>query len=225
MFKFLLTRGYVRLLLKSIYDCAIEPKIRFLLQIIKRWPLNKGAKNIIKRMNNSLFISKDSPVFVFINLMEVHEPYSLINEKYSKKLYLDNLSINKSIQECAKQWRKRYPKAVRYASNKVMEIMKLLLERNMFDNSLIIVTSDHGQLLGEYGRIGHGTFLYDELLNIPLLIKYPKNMEIEFYDASSKYIGLINLKPFILHLLSDKNKANDGSLYSDTVFPSLSVYI
>ena len=217
MFKFLLARGYVRLLLKSIYDRIIEPRIRFLIQVIKNWPLDKGARNIVEKLGRVLLTSNGNPCFIFINLMETHEPYSLINEKYSRSLYLDNLRLNKSIHECAKQWKEKYPRAVKYASHKVMEIMNILMERKMFDNSLIIITSDHGQLLGEHGRIGHGTFLYDELLLVPLLVKYPQNMKVKVNHEVAKYASLVNLKSFILNLI--KNKVVDHEiLFSDTVF-------
>ena len=38
------------------------------------------------------------------------------------------------------------------------------------DETLIILTSDHGELLGEHNRVGHGTWLYEGLTNVPLII-------------------------------------------------------
>jgi hypothetical protein len=48
--------------------------------------------------------------------------------------------------------------------------------RRLPKNTLYIVTSDHGQLLGERGRYGHGYFLDDALLKVPLYIKYPEGI-------------------------------------------------
>lgn len=218
-FKLLLMKGHFKIAFKSIYDRVIEPKIRFLIRIMKNWPLDKGAKYIAKKLRKSLYsLNNNSPFFIFINLMEAHEPYSLLNEKYSKELYLDNLRFNKSIKECARQWRRSYPRAVKYVSHRIIEIMDVLMENNAFDNSLIIVTSDHGQLLGEHGRIGHGTFLYDELLRVPLFIKYPKNIRIKFHNRSTEYISLVNLKSLILNFMRKNEIISDNILFSDTVF-------
>jgi arylsulfatase A-like enzyme len=44
-----------------------------------------------------------------------------------------------------------------------------------FDNTMFIITSDHGEHIGEKGHFGHALSLYDELLWVPLLIKFPGN--------------------------------------------------
>jgi len=113
--------------------------------------------------------------------------------------------------------RENYPREVKYVTRKIVEIIKILKEGNLFDDSLIIVTSDHGQLLGEHGRINHGIFLYDELLRIPLLIKYPVNPVIEITWNKTKYVSLVKLKEFIINLVKN-NLENDNILYSNTVF-------
>ena len=43
----------------------------------------------------------------------------------------------------------------------------------LYDNALIIVTADHGELLGEHGKFGHGNYLHQEEIHVPLFIKYP----------------------------------------------------
>jgi len=62
------------------------------------------------------------------------------------------------------------PQHANYAIKKAIEIIKTL--RNHLDNSLIIVTADHGELLGD-GGLHHGYFLKDGLLKVPLWIKWP----------------------------------------------------
>jgi len=60
--------------------------------------------------------------------------------------------------------------------------MKFLKKLKIYENTLIIVTSDHGQALKEtkkYPYYGHGAFLYDEIIKVPLIIKFPNNLKIE----------------------------------------------
>jgi arylsulfatase A-like enzyme len=42
-----------------------------------------------------------------------------------------------------------------------------------FDDAWIVITADHGELLGEHGLVGHGNALYEELIRIPLIVKAP----------------------------------------------------
>ena len=46
--------------------------------------------------------------------------------------------------------------------------------KGVYDNSMIIITSDHGQAFNEHDFMYHGTYTYDELTNVPLIIKYPR---------------------------------------------------
>lgn len=177
------------------------------------WPLDKGTKRFIKLLRGLRFDS-DSPSFMFINLLEVHEPYFLGDTAMEVPKNLMSRYIDPNY---VKKWRQIYPKEVEYVSQKIVDILRILKEKGIFDNSLIIITSDHGQLLGEHGRIGHGTFLYDELLRIPLLIKYPKDLQLGITEKTEEYISLVSLKSFILSVI--ENRINDDSiLYSKTVF-------
>ncbi len=51
--------------------------------------------------------------------------------------------------------------------------MGLLKKNGLYEDALIIATSDHGQEFKEHGFYGHGTFLHDEILEVPLIVKYP----------------------------------------------------
>ena len=52
-----------------------------------------------------------------------------------------------------------------------------LKERGLYDPSLIVFLSDHGEGLGEHGESEHGMFLYRETLQVPLLVKLPRRPE------------------------------------------------
>ena len=69
-----------------------------------------------------------------------------------------------------------YAASAYYMDYRLASLFKWAEKEGYLKNAIWIITSDHGQLLGEHGRIYHGTFLDDELLRIPLLIKYPKHV-------------------------------------------------
>lgn len=214
--KFLLLKKHFKLLLKGGLDyTARKLPIKKTYLLIKKWPKEKGAKSIVRTMER-LKPSKKAPNLIFINLIEVHEPYFLLENHRKKIINNQKKNIPPDIKTI-KNWRKKYAEEVSYVTRKILEIMKTLKENEAFANSIIIVTSDHGQMLGEHGRIGHGVFLYDELLRVPLLIKYPVGYEIERTDGKWKYITLAKLRTFILGVVENKLN-NDATLYDSPVF-------
>ena len=52
-----------------------------------------------------------------------------------------------------------------------------LKRRGMYDNSIVVLTSDHGEMLGEEGRWGHAYYLFPQILQVPLLIHLPRGVE------------------------------------------------
>jgi arylsulfatase A-like enzyme len=63
---------------------------------------------------------------------------------------------------------------VRYVDAAVGRVTAELRRLGMYDDALVVVTSDHGEEFWEHGAYGHGHTLYDELLHVPLLVKLPK---------------------------------------------------
>jgi len=69
--------------------------------------------------------------------------------------------------------RARYPREVEFVDHYVGQLLDELRRRGLYDSSLIVFTSDHGEALGEHDWWGHNENLYDELLHVPLIVKLP----------------------------------------------------
>ncbi|RLE64255.1 MAG: hypothetical protein DRJ47_08115 [Thermoprotei archaeon] len=184
--------------------------VKSYLRFIKGWPREKGSKDIIRELHK-FQVSSETANFILINLMEIHGPHPI-----GRNITRMDCLMGKVPHEIIRLWRYYYQRQVDYVTSKVLELMGVLEEKQIFDNSLIIVTSDHGELLGEDKRLGHGTFLYDELLRVPLLIKYPSEMNVRITEDNLRYISLIRLKSLIMSLIASKLR-DDRILYSDTV--------
>jgi len=68
----------------------------------------------------------------------------------------------------------------------------------LWDSSLLVVTSDHGEEFGEHDQYGHGRTLYDTLLRVPLLLHYPG-----WYDGGRRVdtpVQLVDVAPSILEV-------------------------
>ena len=91
-----------------------------------------------------------------------------------------------------------YDDEVSYVDYCFGNLMQRLKDLDLFEESLIILTSDHGQLLLEHGLIGHGYIPYEELIRIPLIIKLPNQ---SFRNQVNGTVGLIDVFPTLLELL------------------------
>lgn len=67
-----------------------------------------------------------------------------------------------------------YDAGLRYVDDQVGRLYAALAAAGRLDDTLVIVTADHGESLGEHGRIGHGGFLTESVLHVPLIVRFPR---------------------------------------------------
>jgi arylsulfatase A-like enzyme len=92
--------------------------------------------------------------------------------------------------------RARYDGAARFLDRKTAELLDLLRARGFLQNALVVVTSDHGEHLGEHGMLDHRISLYDTLLRVPLVVHRPGRYEGgAVVDAE---VSLMDVYPTIL---------------------------
>ena len=127
----------------------------------------------------------DRPAFVFLNYLEPHHwlaapPYDLWARDLpdAQRLALKGLfthAVPAGLEQGRARLRRRQlrradPRDGRGARSLFDELKK----RGRYENALIIVTADHGELLGEHDIVGHGgRMMYEGLLHIPLVVKFP----------------------------------------------------
>jgi len=93
----------------------------------------------------------------------------------------------------------QYDAEIRYCDHEIGTLMKKLAEYGIKDDTLIIVTSDHGETLIEHFRWwDHGRFVYDEQIHVPLIFWYPKLMQNNEFNC---LVRLIDIFPTILNVL------------------------
>ena len=98
-----------------------------------------------------------------------------------------------------------YDSEINYVDSYVGELIERL---DLDKNSLLIITSDHGEQFFERGKIGHPFNLHSEVLNVPLIIKLPETLEMETIENQA---SLIDIMPTISHILdTDPPKQTRG---------------
>ncbi len=134
-----------------------------------------------------------APTFTFVNFIEAHFPYHQVPTEHLE-LFTDEdeaelRALSLALMEAQfggeppDTARARgpatdmYDAGVHYADALLGRLVDALRERGRLDDTLVIVMSDHGELLGEYDAFGHGTSLHREETRVPLLIRHPAAFE------------------------------------------------
>ncbi len=79
-----------------------------------------------------------------------------------------------------------------------------LKARGLYDNSVIIVTSDHGDATGEFGRNSHSLVIYPEIMRVPLIVHLPESMQGKFVHDDERVSALIDITPSLYYLLGHR---------------------
>lgn len=79
-----------------------------------------------------------------------------------------------------------------------------LKQRGMYDNSIIIVTSDHGDATGEFGRMSHSTLIWPEVMRVPLIIHLPQKMREHLIYDDTRISTLTDITPTLYYLLGHR---------------------
>ena len=128
--------------------------------------------------------------FVWLHYMAPHEPYipprefvvdtatapsNRLGEKFS---HWKVRSGETMFTERQKEWvRELYRSEIRYVDDRLGRFIRTLKSLNLYDDSLIIFTTDHGEEFWDHESVDHGHSLYNELLATPLLVKLPSSMK------------------------------------------------
>ena len=128
------------------------------------------------------------PFFLFVHYFEPHGPYAP-PEPWRSRFRRDE----------ADRHAEHYDSGIAYTDHEVGELLDRLDELRLTDDTLVIVTSDHGEGLMDHGVSAHGPQLYEEAVRVPLLIRWPR--AIPAGDRRRAPVSLVDVVPTILDLL------------------------
>ena len=123
--------------------------------------------------------------FSFINLMDAHLPYHPPEEYAdefapgvdSTEVCQNSKEFNSGAREIDdEEWddiEGLYDAEIAHIDDQLTRLFDWLKETGRWDDTAVVVCADHGELLGEHGFYGHEFNLYDQLINVPLMVKHP----------------------------------------------------
>ncbi len=127
----------------------------------------------------------DEPFFFWLHYYDPHQPYSpppaYMPEGKAPNPSLERFNAFRTVRSghdkldaAERAWiRALYEGEVRQADANVGEVLEALRAQGLYDDALIVFTSDHGEEFWEHGGFEHGHALFEELLRVPLIVKLP----------------------------------------------------
>lgn len=159
------------------------------------------------------------PFFGWLHFMDIHKPYWPL-EKFRKELnceisnsemlklyelmkwhnHRDNESVRRimNVEEIEKI-KELYDATIRQVDHSLGEIFEHLKQKGILDNTIIIITADHGEEFNEHGRLSHVNSTYDELIHLPFIVinsnlDYPEDGMISTIDLAPTICGMLSLE-------------------------------
>ncbi len=128
--------------------------------------------------------------FLFVHFIDAHWPYlPMVEFRAYAREFLDRFpprpkdiseltrrlsgKAERARPEDAAEARSLYDAALAYVDRELGRFFRELRTMDLYDDSLILVTSDHGESFHDRGTWGHGRNLYQELTHVPLIVKWP----------------------------------------------------
>ena len=183
----------------------------------RRFAGTASTRNLTRLAVEWLDSNVDNDFFLWIHYFDPHEPYEPPAE------YLpDNkpppgmgkrFGAKKSVREGflkltgeQREWvRTLYDSEVLYVDENIGTLLDHLKKLNLYDETLIILTGDHGEEFWEHDGYAHGHTLYNELLWVPLLIKLPDS---SLKTTIPRTVSIERIMPTVLELCGIKYERN-----------------
>jgi arylsulfatase A-like enzyme len=154
------------------------------------------------------------PFFLYLHYMSPHQPYTppppfdhaFVPDPratpvtvYPRKTYLF-FETGDPLPEAKRQdLIGRYDGAILFADSILGELVETLRHLDLLDDTLLVVTSDHGEEFYEHRNWGHGQSLYNELIHVPLVMRWPAHLPRE--RRVGRVVRAVDVMPTILQLL------------------------
>ena len=135
------------------------------------------AGDVTRIANRWLGEHPSSPFFLFLHYFDPHDPYT------PPEPFASTFKTSP------------YDGEIAYTDHAIGQVIEKVKELDLYDSSIIIIVSDHGESLGEHGESTHGYFVYHSTTKVPLVVKLPGHRLAKRVDEK---ISLVDIVPTVL---------------------------
>jgi arylsulfatase A-like enzyme len=179
-------------------DGAVGRGFLFIFRLLDRLGMgipDKGGAQVVSNFEEWIETRPEdaAPAFVFMNFIEAHFPYHQLPDEYLVRFTsipkdeLQDVSVrllaaqfggdNPDADEVGEAAMAMYDGGILYSDFLLGRVVAALRAAGTLDDTILIVLSDHGELVGEHGVFGHGVALYEPMIRVPFFIRYPSRLQ------------------------------------------------
>jgi len=218
----------------DIFYDSMQDEVSDMIPYITGDKVNQKAKEWLERYARS---TNKKPFFLWIHYMDVHEPYIpkkqflelvdpsiTLTEQEMFELFTNTL-LKRDISDLKKVkiLRNLYRAGVRETDEYAKEFFHILKQNQMLENSIIFITTDHGDEFAEHNGLSHDGKMYSELIDSPLIMI---DFERKEKEICPNLVSNLDIAPTILHLfgLLPEEKFEGNSLLPVNNYPEQGVF-
>jgi arylsulfatase A-like enzyme len=159
----------------------------------------RDASDVTPKVESWLERNKARRFFLWVHYFDPHAPYELRDE-------FRRLEPSGAKPRFARRDSKylsrvtHYDSEVAYTDHYIGRLLSTLDRLGLRESTLVVLTSDHGESLGEHGYVGHGRQLYENIVGVPLIFRWPG--KIPEAKVFSRRVSILDIAPTILDLAS-----------------------
>jgi hypothetical protein len=154
-----------------------------------------GKKLLVEIEKGLEKLNNEKPIFMFVNIADAHQPWTRVpsdipwapetkpiyydkgKEENPWRRFVEEKMTGEEQERFLKNVTDLYDYGIWNADDNLSKVLSLLREKGVYkDDTRIVIVSDHGEFLGEYGLLDHGHYVYDENTIVPLITK---NIEVD----------------------------------------------
>ncbi len=181
---------------------------------VKRQPAAAVTDRVLGYLDESLAGAEGSkaPHFLFVNYMDMHRPYGSGTpeeilrlpaeqrpDAMLEKLCVQVMNEGAAPGELAETVLGMYDGALTALDAEIGRLLEGLKSRGLYENAIVILTSDHGEAFGTHSIVEHGKDVYEPLVAVPLIVKYPGQTKGRV--VSDKLSSLVDLPGLVATVL------------------------
>ncbi len=114
-----------------------------------------------------------------------------------------------------------YDAEISYMDSKIGEIYNFLKNKGLLDSTMLIITSDHGENLGEHSLMEHRYCLYDTVLKVPLILRFPDIFKAN--TITNNIVQTMDILPTLLELFKFEETISKNNLDGVSIFDRISL--
>ncbi|WP_256546764.1 sulfatase [Halobellus inordinatus] len=184
----------------------ITDAIKRSYQLVKGKPRPYVSAEVITDDTIEWLNETDESFFCWTHYMDVHHPC------FPPEEYRERHGVSDATQSDVSEWysallrnpetlsdeeirklKQLYEAAIEYTFDQIDRILANLQDTGRYEDTLVIITSDHGELFGEHGQYGKPERMYDELLHVPLIVANGP----DYLDDKDQLVSLLDVPPLI----------------------------